>query len=120
MPEFTLITEPNGKPTTVVEIAALKFKAIKQIRAVSKKQRLKNAHGMIERLRPMAVLAGEVVAMDKTELISTVRKHYDEYGPFLMMLAEARQTVAAVREIIGAAEARLAVALANVEGDDAD
>jgi len=120
MPELTLITEPKRKAATVVEIAALKFKAIKQIRAVSKKQRLKNAHSMIERLRPMAVLAGEIVAMDKAELISRVRDRYDEFGPFLMMFAEARQTVAAVREIIGAAEARLAVALANVEGDDTD
>jgi hypothetical protein len=66
----------------------------------------------------MAVLAGEIMAADKPKLITMVEKAYDELGPCLMQLAHAKEDARALMEMIGSAEIRLAVALANVEGDE--
>ena len=64
----------------------------------------------------MAVAAAEIVAMEKTELIARVDEHYDVFGPLLMQLAEATNDPKLLVDVIQAAECRLAVALANVEG----
>jgi hypothetical protein len=65
----------------------------------------------------MAVVAAEIISLNKDELIARVAEQYDVLGPCLMWLAHAGDDARVVLDIIRAAEARLAVALANVEGD---
>jgi hypothetical protein len=56
--------------------------------------------------------------VDKAKLIAMVEKAHDEFGPGLKLLADAKEDARALMELIGSAEVRLAVALANVEGDE--
>jgi len=65
----------------------------------------------------MAVVAAETISLNKDQLIPRVAEQYDVLGPCLMWLAHAGDDARVVLDIIRAAEARLAVALANVEGD---
>lgn len=108
---------PRGKPATVAEIAALEFRALKAVRGLSQKMRLQKSHAIVDGLRPMAVAAMEIVAMSKTELITKADDKHDVLGPLLMQLAYAKDDAKMLVDVIGAAEARLAIALANVEGD---
>jgi hypothetical protein len=55
--------------------------------------------------------------MEKSELIQTVDKRYDTLGPALMAFAEAANDAETVRKLLTAAETRLAMALAVVEGN---
>jgi len=110
----------KGPPATSAQIAAFEFKSIRQFQGMTKEKRLKLAHENADILRAMAVVAIEIVALDKSELIAKVRENYDKFGPFLMELAHARDHAQAFMEFIGSAETRLAVALAVVEGDEAD
>lgn len=55
--------------------------------------------------------------MDKSELIERVSDKHEQFGPFLMQLAYAKDKARVMMELIGTAEVRLAVALANVDGD---
>jgi hypothetical protein len=66
----------------------------------------------------MAVIAREIAVMEKAELINKVDEKYEVFGPFLRQLADAKDGARALMELIGTAEIRLAVALANVEGDE--
>ena len=78
-------------------------------------------HGGIQIVRslwPITNMAAEVVAMTKPELIEMVCKTHDKCDDFLMELADARDTAKALAEVVGAAEARLTVALANVEANE--
>ena len=96
----------------------MQFAAVKEFQGLSKEERIGLAHDKIELMRPYAVIAGEILAQDKDNLIATVRANHDLWGPFLMGLAEASETAQALLEILHSAECRLAVALAFVEGDD--
>ena len=97
---------PQGPRATIPEIAAIEFAAVKQLRRLSKRARLKKAHEIVGRVRPMVLLAGEIMAADKAQLISMVEEAYDEFGPALMLLANARTDARALVEIIRAAEVR--------------
>jgi hypothetical protein len=110
----------KGTPATIKSIAAFEFAAVKEFRNLSKVERLRNAHGLVDRVRPMAVIAGEILAVPKEELIAKVADGYEILGPCLMQLADAKDDARALMELIGSAEVRLAVALANVEGDEGD
>jgi hypothetical protein len=107
----------SGPPATVAEIAAFEFGAIKEFRGLTKAERLRKTHSIADGVRAMAVLAAEIVAMDKPKLIAKVSEKYDVLGALLMEFAEAADDAKALLEIIQSAEARLAVALAVVEGD---
>jgi hypothetical protein len=112
------VIENKSPPATVASIAAMEYRAVKAFRGVTQAERIKKSHGLIDRVRPMMVAAAEIVGMSKSELIEKVKKNYETLGPALMLLAEATQAAEAVREIVQAAEIRLAVALAAVEGED--
>jgi hypothetical protein len=58
--------------------------------------------------------------MHKPELILAVAEDIDEYGPRLRQFAEAKIAAELLRDILSGAEKRLAIALANVEGEDGD
>jgi hypothetical protein len=111
------VTNP-GKPASVTEIAALEFAAVKEFRGLTKVERLKKVHGFADNVRALAVLSVEIVAKDKTELIAVVTAKYEEFGPFLMQLANARDNASLLMDLIASAETRMAVALANIEGED--
>lgn len=109
---------PERKPATHGEIAALEFAPAKELRRLSKTARLTKSHEMVDRVRPMLVLAAEIVAMKKEKLIALVDEDHKTFGPFLMDLAHAGKDAEALAGIIRTAEIRLAVALANVEPDE--
>ena len=114
--EPTLRLVPKGKPATASEIAQLEFRALKTVRGLSQQERTEKFHNIISFLRPMAITAAEIIGTEKTELITRVGEHYDVFGPLLMQLANATNEAKVLADMIHAAECRLAVALANVEG----
>jgi hypothetical protein len=109
---------PKGTPVTQAQLAQLEFRALKQFRNLTKDQRVQKIHDTVDRVRPMAVLASEILAKEKPDLVKLVDEQHDKFGPFLMELAHAHTSAKGLLDVIGAAEIRLAVALANVEEDD--
>jgi hypothetical protein len=65
----------------------------------------------------MVVAAGEIVVMNKAELIAKVEAGHDVFGNTLLAIADTKEDVKAMLDVISAAEAQLMVALANVEGE---
>jgi hypothetical protein len=63
----------------------------------------------------MVVAAGEIVTMNKAELIAKVEAGHDVFGELLLDIADKKEDAKAILDVISAAEARLVVALANVE-----
>jgi hypothetical protein len=59
----------------------------------------------------------EIVVMTKAELIAKVEAGHDVFGELLLELADKKEDAKAILDVISAAEARLMVALANVEGE---
>jgi hypothetical protein len=126
-PELTLV--PKDKPATIAEIAEIEFGSIRAFRDLSQVKRIGRIHKIVDRVRGNAVLSVELVAMDKADLVAKVAEKLDDWGPWLMELKHNVQGISGIgsgsgddvntlREIISAAEHRLAVALAVVEGDD--
>ena len=69
---------------------------------ILKAERIKKSHALVDRVRAATVIASEILVLEGG-VPSLVEKTYDETGPFLMDLAEARDTVARIVEIIGTA-----------------
>jgi hypothetical protein len=114
----TLQVAPTGRPATTAEIAQVEFRALMEFRNLTKTERLAKVEDAAERVRAMALLASEIVAKEKPELIALVEEEYDALGPFLIQLGHATKAAKALADVIGAGEARLAVALANIEDDE--
>jgi hypothetical protein len=112
-----LIKTPQT-PATVDSLAAMEFAAVKDFRKYDKTERLTKSHKMIEDLRPMLVLAVELMALDKAELVDKLASDegHATFGPALMWFAHAADKAKAVHELLHSAELRLATALAVVEG----
>lgn len=109
------VIENNEVPATSDQIAALEFTSVRRLAALSEKQRLESLHALSDDVRAMAILGMNMLVRDKRDVIDLVSAKYDTFGPMLMMLAETRERGQALLDVIGAAEARLAVALAVVE-----
>ena len=63
---------PNkAEPLTDTEIAQVELRALKAIRNLSKDERLARTHELVEVVRPMTIVAGDVVAMTKPQLPKT-------------------------------------------------
>jgi hypothetical protein len=110
-----LVESPPSTPLTQERLAAFEFESVRCFRHMSKEGRHRRAHDLVDAIRPMAVLAAEVCALEKHELVKKVEEHHGEWGPFLMMLAEAGKEAGALLDLLAAAEMRMAVALAIVE-----
>jgi hypothetical protein len=110
----------NRKPATVASIAAIEFGGVKEFVQMTKDERLRKIHGLLDNVRPIAMLAGELMASDKDELIAKLAPNIDMWGVFLMGLADAGDDLKMLHNIVSSAEMRLAVAFANVEGDPPD
>jgi hypothetical protein len=98
--------------------AEIRFQPVKGIRRLPKEQRFKNSAGLVANVRPWTILASEILACSKKELIAKVEADHDAWGSFLADLDAAEDAARAINKLIGAAKARLAVALVNVEGVD--
>jgi hypothetical protein len=109
---------PKGPPVTHAEIAQMEFRALKEFRNLTKTERLAKVQDAAERVRAMALLASEIVAKEKPELIALVEEEYAALGPFLIQLGHATKEAKALADVIGVGEIRLAVALANIEDDE--
>ena len=101
---------------SVKQIAAMQFTALKDFRQQSKKKRVELTSGLVDKVKIPAVVAVEIIAMTKKELVDHVAGDLEKWGPSLMALAEAHDDAKALCDLIGTAEARLAVAVATVEG----
>jgi hypothetical protein len=106
-----------GDPATIGEMASVEFQGLKNSFTMRQDERLRNIDALIDDLRPMAILAVELLAFDKEELIDKVSGDYDRWGSFLIALAEASDTLKALQDIVSTAEARMSIALANVENN---
>jgi hypothetical protein len=115
----TLKVVPKGKPATHAEVAQIEFRALKEFRNLTATERAHKINDAAERVRAMAILASGFAAKSKLELIALAEEQYELLGPFLMQLSEATTAARALADVLGAGEARLAIALANVEEDDA-
>jgi hypothetical protein len=101
---------------THAEIAALDF-AAEQFN-ITKAQRIERAREMTESIHGAMLIALELLVLDKSALVARVREEHDELGAALLPLASACDAAETLRDLIGSAECRLAVALANVEPDE--
>ena len=63
-------------------------------------------------------IAAELYVRDKAEVVKMVEEKYDAFGPGPMELADAFLDAQVLIDSIRSGEARLAVALAIVEGED--
>jgi hypothetical protein len=107
----------TGEPATTGEIASVEFQGLKDFFfTMPRDERLQNTNALIDQIRPVAFLAVELLAFDRAELIAKVSSDFDRWGPFLPALADAADGLKALQDIVGAAEARMAVALANITG----
>ena len=113
------MSRTNSKLATVAEIAAVDFEA-QDYSATPKDDRLRKIREVIDRIPSATILAVELLGLSKDELIAKVKSDCEIWGQFLMMLAESTDDLAVLQKIAAAAEARLAVALANVEGSHHD
>lgn len=114
----TLELVPKPIPATVAEIAQVEFRALKEFRNLTKAERLDKIQDAAERVRTMALLASEIVTKEKPELIALVAEQYAALAPFLIQLGHAGTAARSLVDVIVAGEARLVVALANVEDDE--
>jgi hypothetical protein len=81
------------------------------------RKRSEIVRGLATRAYHAALVASELCARDKADVIRLVREKYDTFGPALMELAEAAGDTAALLEVIRSGESRLMVALAVIEGE---
>lgn len=103
------------QPATVKQMSTVQFTAQRDMRRHSKKERVKLTAGLADKVKLPAVVAVEIIAMTKKELVARVAGDYEKWGGSLLEFATAHDDAKALCEIIGSAEARLAVALATVE-----
>ena len=104
------------EPATIGQIASVEFQGLKDLFKIPKSERLQNINTLIEQIRPMAILAVELLEFDKLDLIAKVLSDPDRWAPFLTGLADAVDAQEALKDILSAAEARMVIALANIEG----
>ena len=105
------------KLPTVSEIASVEFDTLIGLFDVSKDERQRDINALIEQIRTAAIVSFELLGFDKAELIAKASADWRQWASLLSALADTIDSLKALQEIVGAAEARTAVALANIEGD---
>jgi hypothetical protein len=117
-PTLTVVSDVgNQRAATVAGIAAMEFDGVKGFARMPQEKRNANVRGLATRAYHAALVASELCARDKADVIRLVREKYDTFGPALMELAEAAGDTAALLEVIRSGESRLMVALAVIEGE---
>jgi hypothetical protein len=106
----------ESEPATIGEMASVEFQGLKDFFKMSRDERLRNIDVLVEQIRPAAILAVVLLEFDKLELIAKVSSDPDRWSVFLTALADAVDALEALKDTVCAAEARAAIALANIEG----
>jgi hypothetical protein len=104
-----------SKPVSEPHIAAIEFSAVKELRLLPEQERRKMAHSLIDRIRPLAAAAAEVIAMEKQELVGQAAKDPEVFSLLLRELAKAVADAEAALEVIRSAEIRVASSLATIK-----
>jgi hypothetical protein len=95
---------------TIKEIASIEFQGIPRT------ERMHDVDALIDQIRPIAVLAVELLSLDKGELVGKAVAEPDVWSSYLTALGETSESLEGLQNIISAAEVRMAVAFANVAG----
>ena len=103
----------KAAPATEIEIAQLEFRALKAIHNLSKDERLTRVRELVECVRPMTVIAADVVAMTKAQLSKDVEDKRDLFVRMRSDIARVKDDAKAIIDLLSAAEARLTIALNN-------
>jgi hypothetical protein len=106
----------KAKPVTVAQIGAVSFSAIPELAAQTQATRITCAHNLARQVRTAAVIAAEIVAMDKPNLVARVGEETETFAHILIKLTDAVATARALVEIMHAAELRVSSALVVVTG----
>jgi hypothetical protein len=114
--ETTMTKRNRERPATTAEIAAVEFDGA--VSRMTAGQRATAIADLLETISPLLPLAYEIGLASKDELVARVEREYEELGPRLMQLLRAREAAEIMHDMLDAAEARLAVALAVVEGPE--
>jgi uncharacterized protein YgbK (DUF1537 family) len=105
---------PNkAKPAIDVEIAQAEFRALKIIRGLSKDERFTRMDEFLGLVRPMTIVAGEIVATTKDQLTEDVEEKRDLFVQMRSDISRAKDAAKAIVDLISTAEARITVALTN-------
>jgi hypothetical protein len=113
-PKPGLALVPKGEPAPSAEIAMMEIRVLKAIRGLSKEERTKRSIAIGRSLRPMAVLAADIVALSKAELGAKVADDAALFGGFLTDLAQAKADAKALLDVVRVAESSIVAALAAV------
>jgi hypothetical protein len=105
---------PNkATPAIDAEIAQVELRALKIIRNMSKDERLSRTLELVEVVRPMTIIAGDVVATIKAELIKDIEEKRDHFVRVRSEISKAKDDAKAITDLLSAAEARLTIALTD-------
>jgi hypothetical protein len=85
--------------------------------SLSRKQRVERACSRTNYLRAAALLASEIVTLDKAELLARVAEKPDLWGTFVAELTRAKEYANELAAIIDNAEMRLAALNEDTEAD---
>jgi hypothetical protein len=116
-PKPGLVLVPKGEPAPSADIAMMEIRVLKAIRGLSKEERTKRSIAIGRSLRPMAVLAADIVALSKAELGAKVADQSELFGGFLTDLAQAKADAKALLDVVRVAESSIAAALAAVNAN---
>jgi hypothetical protein len=106
-------------PVTDAQFAAIEFRAVKGIAALSEAKRKQHFRALARQVCEMAWICGEMIALDKEKAVEIVRKDYELFSETLLALGDARGRAEELLQILRSAEARLAVCLAVAENGPA-
>jgi hypothetical protein len=103
----------KAKPGNDVETAQAEFRALKIIRGLSKDERFTRMDEILGLVRPMTIVAGEIVATTKDQLTEDVVEKRDLFVQMRSDITRAKDAAKAIVDLISTAEAHLASALTN-------
>src|SRR5262245_8118134 len=101
----------SRRAATVKQMRAIEFEAEPRLAAVP----VLAIRSVVGRIFHASIIAGGIATYSKRALVQLVAQNYDTLGPWLMELHERAEDARAIADVIEAAAARLAVALAVVE-----
>jgi hypothetical protein len=107
----------DSPPATVEQIAAIKFKPVKQFARLSEAKRDERLRELSTTIYQAGTVAMGILTNKKEELVKVVREKHAEMGPWLMACHNAANDAKTLAAVIESAEIRLATALAIVEGE---
>jgi hypothetical protein len=107
---------PNKAQSAIdTEIAQVELRALKVIRNLSRDERLARTRELVEIVRPMTIIACDIVAMTKAQLSKDVEDKRDLFVRWRSDIVKAKDDAKVIVDLLSAAEIHLTSALTNVE-----